>query len=143
MNWGKGMLLVYVGFVAVILFMVVKSFSSDVDLVAEDYYADELQFQQRIDAETNALHLKDSIKIEVLESSVALIFPAEAQPVGKGEIYFYKASDADADIRMPLQLNAQGVQIVSREKLTKGFYTVKMNWEQSGKSFYVERNIYL
>lgn len=143
MNWGRSMLLVYIGFVAIIVFMVVKSFSHDVDLVTDDYYAEELRFQDRIDAEKNALPLKDSIEIAVQGSAVVLQFPAGMSAMQSGEAYFYRASDSDRDIRLPMSPNDSGIVRFDKEAFTKGFYTVKLSWTSDGKPYFVERNIYL
>ena len=58
MSWGKILLVAYVTFVGVMLFMVVKSFQQDYDLVTPDYYAAELKFQDQIDASKMLLCIK-------------------------------------------------------------------------------------
>lgn len=143
MNWGRSMLLVYVGFVAAILFMVVKSFGNDQELVTDDYYAEELQFQNRIDAANNAKPYVDSVQMQVAAGNVALTFPATLRNVRDGQIYFYRASDADKDVKLPLVMDANGTQIIPASKLGKGYYTVKMSWSLNGKAYYMERNIFI
>ena len=49
MNWGYKILMVYVIFIAGILLLVFKSSSQNQDLVTEDYYEQELKYQQKID----------------------------------------------------------------------------------------------
>ncbi len=143
MNWGRSILLVYVGFVAVILFMVVKSFGNDQELVTDDYYAEELQFQHRIDASNNARPYIDSVQMKVADGNVALTFPATLRTVHDGQLYFYRASDADKDVKMPLVLDTNGMQMIPASKLGKGYYTVKMSWSLNGKAYYMERNIFI
>lgn len=139
------MLLVYVGFVAVILFMVVRSFGHEVELVTDDYYAEELKFQNRIDAEKNALPYVDSVSIASDAQSVNLQFPPTLTDISNGKAYFYKASDADQDLHLNLQPDASGKVQFDRaqHKFVKGFYTLKLSWNKDGKEFYMERNVYL
>ena len=47
MNWGNRIILVFVCFIAFILSMVTRAFQQDFDLVAEDYYAQELNYQKK------------------------------------------------------------------------------------------------
>ena len=143
MNWGRGMLLVYVGFVGVMLFMVVKSFSNDQQLVTEDYYAEELQFQNRIDATGNALPYADSVQFNVENGNLQLSFPQTLHALKDGQLYFYRASDAKKDIKIPIQLDGSGLQTIQSGALDKGYYTVKMNWILNGKEYYMERNIFI
>ena len=49
MSWGIKIAIVYVGFMALIISMVIVSSSSKSELVAKDYYAQELNYQQRIE----------------------------------------------------------------------------------------------
>jgi len=143
MHWGRSMLLLYVVFIGVILFMVVKSFGHESELVTDDYYAEELKYQERIDAEANALPFKDSVEIRVAGGIIEIQFPSACSNFDKGEAYFYKASDKHSDIVFPLQPDNGRIQKITREQLGNGFYTVKLSWYQGEKKFFMERNIYL
>ena len=46
MNWGYKIILVYVLFVAGIVFLVVRSSMENTDLVTSDYYEKELKYQR-------------------------------------------------------------------------------------------------
>jgi hypothetical protein len=50
-NWGKGIVLVYSLFVLGILFLVYQSKQQKLDLVYDDYYAQELMFQNQTSCE--------------------------------------------------------------------------------------------
>lgn len=143
MNWGKSMLFVYLAFVAGILFMVVKAFGHDFDLVTDDYYAEELVFQNRIDAEKNALPYVDSVAIEVTDARVQLKFPTTLLDMQNGKAYFYKASDAEQDLHLTIQPDAAGLVEFEKAQFVKGFYTLKLSWVKSGKEYFMQRNIYL
>ena len=52
-NWGTKIALSFVGFCGLMIFMTVKSFNTDFHLVTEDYYAEELQYQDHIDRVKN------------------------------------------------------------------------------------------
>ncbi len=50
MNWGVGIAIVYILFVLGMLTLVFKSRSQKIDLVTENYYQQELAYQEEIDA---------------------------------------------------------------------------------------------
>lgn len=143
MSWGKILLVAYITFVGVMLFMVVKSFQNDYDLVTEDYYAAELKFQDQIDATINAASFKDSIVIEQNESFVNIKFPDKFTTSTTGQVYFYKASDAERDFIQPLELDGNGNQQFSRSEFQQGFYVVKISWLKDNISYYTEKDLFL
>lgn len=55
-NWGKGIVMVYVLFVAGMLYLVFQSKQQKLDLVVDDYYQQELKFQGQIDAAQRAIN---------------------------------------------------------------------------------------
>ena len=64
-NWGYKILLVYGLFVIGIMFLVFKSTQQKYDLVQKDYYADELKYQNVIDASQKAKDLGGELKTDV------------------------------------------------------------------------------
>ena len=63
-SWGTGLVLAIVSFITFIMFLVItmstdKAYSYD--LVTEEYYKTELEFQHQIDKETNATKLSENI----------------------------------------------------------------------------------
>lgn len=143
MNWGRSILLVYVAFVVIMLVMVVKSFSNGFDMVSEDYYADELKYQDRIDATNNAAPFADSIDVAVGQRSIDIRFPASLAGIEGGEAYFYKPSNAKEDLRSALKPDANGMQQFQKSEFSEGVYRLKMTWTMQDKQYYVEKLIRL
>ena len=50
MNWGQKIILAYLTFIILLVVMAYQSFNTKVDLVAKDYYRQELAYQERIEA---------------------------------------------------------------------------------------------
>lgn len=143
MNWGKKVLFLYLGFAGLMTFMVIMSFRQKTDLVTTDYYAEELIFQQQIDASNNAKPFRDSIFIKSEGDFVNIKFPSDFYSGTSGEVYFYKASDSEYDHKFPLQLDSIGIQQFNKSTFAKGFYTLKIKWEKENKKYYLEKNIVL
>ena len=78
-TWGHAITLVFILFAGYILYFVYQSFQTNVDLVAEDYYAKEVAFQDRINQTANAVPFKDVIEVRVDEQGLILQFPEEIE----------------------------------------------------------------
>ena len=84
MNWGWKITLVYSLFVVGILTLVFKARSEKVDLVATDYYAQELAFGKRIEAQRNAGELSERpvIRQDSYDLVLNCLLPANILPMG-------------------------------------------------------------
>ena len=63
-NWASGIVLVMILFMSFIVMLVVKTYSHKVDLVSEDYYNQELMFQERLD-KMNNVQEEDKVTWEI------------------------------------------------------------------------------
>ena len=77
MNWGHKILIVYAVFVGGMLFLAFKSSKQNVDLVTEDYYAKELQYQQKIDELKRTASLSAPVNFEVVNHALTIRFPKD------------------------------------------------------------------
>ena len=62
-NWGKGIAVVYILFVIGTLSFVTFAFTQKVELVSNDYYAQEIDYQNRIEQTERANALEEHVDI--------------------------------------------------------------------------------
>lgn len=141
MNWGTKIAILYAGFVALIGSMVFISMNQKVDLVAKDYYQQELNYQTRIDAINNAKILNEEIAFQVEGKKVTLNFPEEISDKLNGEVNFYCPANSSNDFKVKLQSDKKGQQIISNEKLIHGMYKMQISWTADNKDYYTEKAI--
>lgn len=141
-NWGTGIALFYGTFMVVLLYFVIKSTTQDNSLVSDDYYADDLRYQEHYDKLTNAAGLeKDlSIRANTGQQQVEFQFPAGLGNI-QGEIYFFCPSDSKSDFKVPVSPDAQLFQTVPSGNLKKGMWKIKVDWQAGGKPFFKEEVI--
>ena len=63
-NWGTGIVLAFIGFISFILYFVITMSTNkkyDHDLVTDDYYKQELEYQSDINKEKNAKTLNQNL----------------------------------------------------------------------------------
>ena len=144
-NWGTGLVIGMVAFISFIMYFVVTMMSSpeyDHDLVVEDYYKEELHYQQDIDAESNALALEGSIKVEKSGSKLLLSFPENIDlNTSEGEVSFYRPSNKKLDFRIPFsEIKTQEFE-VPEESLVRGRWNIKVSWKSGEKEYLYKTEI--
>jgi len=137
-NWGHGIAVFYVLFVATLAIVLIRSFSIDHSLVVDDYYAKDITYQSQYDKAKNSLS-NNQLKINYDKEGgqVTLDF-AMNEPVS-GTIQFYRPSDKAKDFDVKITGNSMQVPI---QHLPQGKWKVKVDWSRSGKAYYNEEEFY-
>jgi hypothetical protein len=142
MNWGWKMAIVYTAFVVAIMTFVFKARSEKIDLVAADYYAQELNFKDRMEASSNANEFFSSISVMNGDGVITIQLPQEqAKRIYDAHVHFYCPSDADKDVEMDLQVNENAQAIVPTTSVKEGNYLAKLSWTADDKSHYIEKKL--
>ena len=143
-NWGVGLVIGMVLFIAFIMFMVVTMMTDDRydhDLVTEEYYQKDLEYQQEIDAEENARAISAQIKTQKVEQGLLISFPAEVmESATEGQIAMYRPSNEKLDFELPLELD-QSQMLIPQDKLLSGRWDLRVSWKMGGKSFLHKESI--
>lgn len=143
LNWGVKITGLYLGFVAIIVTLVVGSMRQDFDLVADDYYQQELEYQQVLDAGKNQLALSAPVHIHANSTMLVLDFPAEFRDkVLTGKIHFYSPVNSSWDKIVAVNTTANSIS-VARAELKNTTYKIKIDWAADGKKYYQESEINL
>lgn len=141
-NWGTGIVLAFVLFCSFILYIVVRGFQENIDLVSDTYYLDELAYQERITEHSNLHHSGLEVALSQTSSEVKLQFP-EGFSDAVGEVYFYHPSREIFDRHYPISLDGQRAQLIPKEDLIKGHFKVKIQWVVNDTPYFQEAQIFL
>lgn len=144
MNWGHKIIAVFVVFVSLVLFAVYTATNHPTDLVAEDYYNQELKYQNRIDKLNRVASNDYHITVEQTNDFIEFIFPEELDlNVVAGTITFFRPSDENKDREASIVLDSNGIMRFSKSQLFKGKYKILIEWEMMNKEFFQESEIYI
>jgi hypothetical protein len=139
MNWGYKITFLYLGFVALIATLIVLSMRQRVDLVADDYYEQELQYQNRIDAINRTSALKESLTWQVDSTVLHLQFPKDLRGRSvSGSIFFFRPSDARLDRTEEIGSMASDNCSVPLDGLHSGMYRMQITWKAGTEQYYNE-----
>ena len=141
MGWGYRITILILAFVCMMTGLVIAAFMQDFDLVSEDYYGKELQFQSQIEKQKNQQQLSHSIQCNQRSDQLIVQFPEElwAKTI-EGEIVLYRPSDATKDIKIKLR-PVFGEQIINKKKLSIGLYKIQINYTCDSKAYYFEEDL--
>jgi FixH len=141
MNWGHKIIVVYIVFVAGMLFLAYKSSTQNIELVTGDYYAKELVYQQKIDQAKRAALLSAPVDIKINHHELAIIFPKDftAKKI-TGEVTLYCPSDEKKDMHQQFTVTDSAVSITVPGNY-RGLHYVKINWSAGDVNYYYEQKI--
>jgi len=139
MNWGNRIVLAFVLFASFIGYMVVRAFQENFDLVAEDYYAQEIAYQSKLYKLSNAAKNEMEIKIKQTAESIILSFPESVE----GEIQFYHPSRKMFDRTFPISTLQSLNQTIDKSELVAGSYQVNISWKSDDVDYLQQTRIYI
>jgi nitrogen fixation protein FixH len=143
LNWGTGIVLSFVGFIAFILFFVVRMSLDDRsnhDLVTEEYYKKELAFQQEIDAMQRVKELEIPPRVEKTESGMLIHFPENMSPDKiKGKVSLYRPSNKHLDFDFPISLSNTHL-LIPDKRLLDGRWDIIVHWNFEGETYLLKES---
>lgn len=139
MNWGNRIVLAFVCFAGFIGYMVTRAFQEDFDLVTEDYYAREINYDQKLLKLSNTKSTGRSVVITQETDHIRVEFPDK---YADGTIEFYHPSRQLFDKTFEINLR-EGVQRIAKVDLVRGNYRVNISWKADGGDFLQESKIFI
>lgn len=144
-NWGIGMAVLYGSFAVFILGMVFYSVSNPVDLVEENYYEQELLYQEQLNSirRTKALPVGLEVRYIAARDQVTLTFPEPFADGTKGTVTFFRPSDSRLDHMIDLALNEHGEQLIEATGMASGMWRLIVSWQLDGQEYFDEEILVL
>jgi len=142
-NWGHAIAAVYVTFALATSAFVTFAMRRSVDLVRADYYDASLRQDERLQAIDNAGRLGAEAGIAADGRSIAVALPPSQRASARGSITLYRPSNASADRRVDLSIDAAGRQRIAMQDALPGLWLVQLAWTADGRDFYLERAVTL
>jgi len=133
-NWGHGITIFIVLFMAFIVTLVVKTFNGNADLVQDDYYEQEVLYDGKKESINNYKSLDFKIKIEQNPKGIEIVFPSNYS-INKGHVQFYRADDKSLDKNYDLRLDSTFKMTLPYEDFKIGHYEVNIKWEKDNTSY--------
>ncbi|NAS31497.1 cytochrome C oxidase Cbb3 [Flavobacteriaceae bacterium R38] len=143
-NWGTGIFIGFLAFISFIMYFVI-TMSTDKkyahDLVTEEYYKQELGYQQEIDAQKNGIAPDRKIKIRRVAGGLQLEFP-EILNVSEvtGKVFLYRPSNKQLDFNIPVVLSNTHL-LIPDKRLLDGRWNITVDWSYENTSYLYKEQI--
>ena len=145
-NWGTGIVIAFGLFMTFILFFVFKVQSDskyDNELVVEEYYKQELKFENQMEKEQNASNMAEKIVINTSSEGINITFPSELDlTLVKGKVSLYRPSNQKLDFEVPISLSGSHL-LIPKNNLVGGRWDISIDWTYDGKEILTKKTIYL
>ncbi len=137
-NWGTGIVLAFVAFIAFIMYFVVLSTrdpASNHDLVTEDYYRKELKYQEDLDAARNLEEFEGGVTATITDKGLEIEFPGFMDPEKiRGTVSLYRPSNKQLDFETPIQISNKHL-LIPKSRLLDGRWDIRVYWTYEGKPY--------
>lgn len=131
MNWGKGVMIVMGLFIVFIGVLVSILIGQKVDLVTEDYYRDEMVYQNEIDAISSGNTL-DSLVVSQKDEQLIIQFAKNIQP-DSVVVHLWRPNDKKLD--QSYSVTGTGVFLIPLKDLHQGNYNLRCEYWLAGKNY--------
>lgn len=142
-SWPTGIIISLVAFIIFILSFVYMSFLPKYshNLTSEDYYNDELNYQQEIDKQNLGADLKENVTLKKVDAGLLISFPSEFDYSKiTGTINFQRLSNEKIDFSLPIQLKASNL-LIEEKNLVHGRWDVKIEWTVNNTTYLLKEKI--
>jgi len=131
-------------FILLMTSFMIRAASNQEELVAENYYEQEIEYQGQIDKLNMTSTLSEAVRMTVVGSELVIEMPMDVRDKTiTGELYLQRPSDSRADERMPITLDANRMMRVALGERLKGAYNVQLDWSADGTAYLSKDRIYV
>ena len=142
-SWGTKIAVLYSTFVVGIGGLVYASTRTKFELVSDDYYQQEVQYQKVIDATKNGSALSTPLTIDAGVDGVGIAFPKEfAGKEISAHILCYAPVNSAWDRTLDLKTTTAQL-FIDAAKLKPTRYQVKVTWTAAGVTYYQQAELNL
>lgn len=140
MNWGKGIAIVLATFMVFIIVLAVILMRQNVDLVSDDYYKKEINYEEEISAIRNANELESRIEIQQNDKHIVVKLPDNID-MSEVSILFQRPDNNQLDKKFVITDTKS--YLIDKNELAKGTYLLEINYLVGGKNCMQKEKIYI
>jgi hypothetical protein len=139
MDWGKGIVITLIVFISLMVGLVTICVKQDdIHLVTQNYYEEEIKYQDQIEKMINA----NSLDYKVLNYDIQLKKVDLHLPVGsKGTMHLFRPSDARLDQEIDFDVTNPNANAFDLKSLKPGYWKLKLTWSENGVDYFYEEKI--
>jgi nitrogen fixation protein FixH len=112
------------------------------DLVAADYYEQEVRYQAQIKRNHNAGKAQPArVAYDQATQRIILTLPNPWHAEIDGHIHLYRPSAINLDSQLKLELNSEGMQSIDARSLLPGLWKVRVSWKVADEEYFIDEKV--
>lgn len=137
-DWGKGITIVIILFLIITIGQVLAiHYFIDYDLVEEEYYEAEINYQDQINKINRTKSLPEQVTVKLRGQALELTFPSDFDGERiSGMVHYYKPSDDLQDKIQKIILNDENRMFIDTKELSTGYWKIKVDWRVNEVQYY-------
>lgn len=143
-NWGTGIVLAFIAFISFIMYFVINMTVNkkyEHDLVTENYYGLELQFQDDINKLERSKKLEENVVWERTAEGVNIVFPSSISSEDiKGTVFLYRPSNKQLDFKTVIILKDHQM-LIPDKRLVGGRWNLSVDWQVKDTAYLYKTEI--
>lgn len=143
LHWGHGLAIALGCFIIFILFLIFifPIGKQNADMISNNYYEEELEYQKIIDAKDNAAKLEQLPAYKATSEGMLITFP-ESIKTDENKVNFilFRTDDSNLDVKKEIVLQ-HNLFLIPKKVISKGSYTLKLKWTQNKKPYQIDYDI--
>jgi len=140
-NWGTGIFIFLVLFLAACTAFIIFAMQQDVNLVHKDYYEKGVNYSEQMNTNARSKQYYSSVQTQLQNEYLRVDFEQSlAAKIDSGNILLYRPSNSNQDITLPLSLTDNSI-FISKSNLVSGRYILKLNWFSDGLKYEIDKPV--
>ncbi|EJL71159.1 FixH family protein [Chryseobacterium populi] len=143
-SWGHGVVIALFAFIAFILSMLFlfPNGQKNSEMVTDNYYEEELQYQDVIDAKKRADNLQEKPVYSQNVNGILVSFPKDYNNSNTTvKFVLNRTDDQNLDIKKSEQLDAHQSILIPAKVLKQGNYTLRLMWTKDKTDYRMDYDV--
>lgn len=143
-SWGHGVVIALFAFIVFILSMLFlfPNGQKNSEMVTDNYYEEELKYQDVIDAKKRADQLQEKPVYGQDKNGITITFPKDYDNSNTTvKFVLNRTDDQNLDIKKSVQLDANKSFLIPSKVLRLGNYTLRLNWTKDKTDYRMDYDV--
>lgn len=143
-SWGHGVVIALAAFIIFILSMMFlfPNGQKNSEMVTDNYYEEELQYQDVIDSKKRADELQEKPVFSQDTNRIKITFPKDNTPSNTTvKFVLNRTDDQNLDIKKSVELDANHTFIIPAQVLKMGNYTLRLSWTKDKTDYRMDYDV--
>jgi len=143
-SWGHGVVIALAAFIIFILSMLFlfPNGQKNSEMVTDNYYEEELQYQDVIDAKRRADSLQEKPVYNQTADGIKITFPKDYDNSNTTvKFILNRTDDQNLDIKKAVQLDAGKSFLIPAQVLKLGNYTLRLMWTKNKTDYRMDYDV--